>query len=74
MIYDGHGYRLVSVPYLRPRLERERPRDRSCINLSAVARNKARLDDASKAYVDKSARTIYGPPHVIAAIMQRLGA
>ena len=66
------GYRIVQTKYLRPRLERERSRDGSCFNLSAAARNKAKLDDASKLWVDHRERVIYGPPHVIEKLMAHL--
>jgi hypothetical protein len=50
------------------RLERERSRDGSCVNLSAMERNAKRLLDASRVYVDESSRRIYCAPHVKAQL------
>lgn len=68
------GYRIMVDRKLDPKLERERSHDRSCINLSAVARNKERLADSAKAYVLEDERLIVCPTHVFAALRKQIPA
>jgi hypothetical protein len=62
------GYRIIPIRWLAPRLERERSRDGSCTNLSAIERNRKKLDDASKVYVNHVDRTIVCAPHVYKSV------
>jgi hypothetical protein len=71
-LYAQSGYRLVVLRHLDPKLERDRSRDGSCVNLSAVARNAKRLEEASHAWVDHSARRIICPTHVYEALRRSL--
>lgn len=62
------GWKIVPDRHLRPFQERERSRDGSCLNLSAVSRNRERRIDASKLYVMKAERTIFCAPHMVEEI------
>lgn len=60
------GYDIYVLRYLSPRppLERERSRDRSCINLSAALRNRKKMEEARVAWVNHDTRSIYCAPWV----------
>jgi hypothetical protein len=66
------GYNIISLRWLAPRLERERARDGSCVNLSAAERNRKKLADASTVHVNHADRTIICAPHVYKALRAAL--
>jgi len=66
------GYNIVRVHWLDPRLERERSRDGSCLNLSAAERNRKKFEEARVAYVDHANRTIICATHVYYALREAL--
>jgi hypothetical protein len=51
-----------------PRLERERSRDGSSLNLSAIERNAKRLAETSRVYVDERNGRFYCAPHMKALL------
>lgn len=55
------------------RLERERSRDGSCVNLSAIERNAKRLQECSRVLVDERNGRIYCAPHMKLAIEKEIG-
>lgn len=66
------GYLVFAVRALDPRLERERSRDGSCVNLSAQERNAKRLEDASQVFIDHANRSIHCPTHVVEALSRSI--
>lgn len=68
----ANGYAVFVVRALDPRLERERSRDGSCVNLSARVRNAKRLGDASKVLIDHEKRQIHCPTHVFEALRKQV--
>lgn len=69
-IFDG--YMIIVDRHLDPRLERVRSRDLSCFNLSADARNRVKLAEASTVYVMHDKRLIVCPTHVKAQLEKQL--
>lgn len=68
----ANGYAVFVVRAMDPRLERERSRDGSCVNLSARARNAKRFEDASKVFIDHAKRQIHCPTHVFESLRKQL--
>lgn len=66
------GYAVFVVRALDPRLERERSRDGSCVNLSARTRNAKRLEEASKVVIDHARRQIHCPTHVFESLRKQV--
>lgn len=68
------GYDVYVDRALAPRLERERSRDGSCVNLSAVERNRKKLADSSTMLVFNGERRVVCAPHVFAELQKRIHA